>query len=308
MALRSAAALSPDALTHRGIPAHSRLRSLLTVLRWELRRVLASRATWIMVAAAFAAAFALELLVGGAESITIPSAHGPRTFWLTYTNNWGLYNTLPETPGIYLGMFLPFLNVDGVARDLKRRTHELLMTTAIPSWAYVWGRFLSGLLLSLGVACLVLLAIFAQAALRHVAQPDIYLSPDLPGFTAQWALIVLPPTMLLSSISFAAGTLLPRPSNIIKLTIMLGWFVQAAWDPTSESIAYAQTTAGFLRDLAAQTRVLSDQAFLQHLHAIEQQLPEMRLWIVPHLAWTLAGVALVLLATPAFRRFRNVFG
>src|SRR5260370_41460217 len=176
-----------------------------------------------MVAAAFAASFALELLGGGAESITIPSAHGPPTFWLTYTNNWGLYNTLPETPGIFLGMFLPFLNVDGVARDLKRRTHELLMTTAIPSWAYVWGRFLSGLLLSLGVACLVLLAIFAHAALRHVAQPDIYLPPNLPGFTAQWALIVLPPTMLLSSISFAAGAPLPPPSQFHQPATILCW-------------------------------------------------------------------------------------
>ena len=324
MAMQPAQAPQADvALAHAGqVPKHP--HPLRAVLGWELRRVLASRATLIMIAAAFAASFALELLVGGAEKITIPSAYGPRTFWLAYTSNWGLYNILPETPGIFLGMFLPFLNVDGVARDLKRRTHELLMTTAIPGWAYVWGRFLSGLLLSLGVACLVLLAIFAQAALRYLVQPDIYLPPDLPGFTAQWALIVLPPTMLLSGISFAVGTLLPRPSNIIKLTIMLSWFVggqilrwhavagvtaqQAAWDPTSESIAYAQTTAGFLRDLAAQTRTLSDQAFLQHLHAIEQQLPEMRLWIVPHLAWTLAGVALVLLATPAFRRFRNVFG
>jgi hypothetical protein len=324
MAARPAEATSPEALLNRGIPTKSRLHPLAAVLGWELRRVLASRTTWIMIAAAFAVSFALELLVGGAESVTIPSAHGPRTFWLAYTSNWGLYNILPETPGMFLGMFLPFLNVDGVARDLTRRTHELLMSTAIPSRAYVWGRFLSGLLLSLSVACLVLLAIFAETALRHLVQPDIYLPPDLPGFTAQWALIVLPPTMLLSGMSFAVGTLLPRLSNVIKLTIMLGWFVggqilrwhavagvtaqQAAWDPTSESIAYAQTTEGFLRQLAAQTSTLSSQMFLTHLRSVEEQLPDMRLWIVPHLVWALVGIAIVLLATPAFRRFRNVLG
>jgi ABC-type transport system involved in multi-copper enzyme maturation permease subunit len=321
MAIRPNAETLPEVLPNQGILTQSRSHPLLQVLGWELRRLGANRSTWIMIPAVFAVAFALELFVGRAQSVTIPSADGLRTFALAYTSNWGLYNILPETPGIFLGMYLPFLNVDGVARDLRRRTHELLMSTAIPSWAYVGGRFLSGLLLSLGIACLVLLAIFAQAALAHLVQPDVYLSPDLPGFIAQWALIVLPPTILLGGISFSLGTLWPRSSSIIKLTVMLGWFVsgqmlrwhavagvtaqQAAWDPTSESIAYAQTTDTFLRELAAQTYTLSDQAFRAYLHAVEQQLPAMRLWIAPHLLWTLLGFATVLLAILTFRRFRN---
>jgi hypothetical protein len=195
------------------------------------------------------------------------------------------------------------------------------MTTAIPSWAYVWGRFLSTLLLSLGVACLVLVAIVAQAGVGHLIQPDVYLAPDLPGFTAQWTLIVLAPTILLSGIGFALGTVAPQSSTIIMLTVMLGWFVggqilrwhavagvdaqQAAWDPTSESLAYAQTTQTFLRDLASQTRTLSDQAFLAYLHAVEQHPPDMHLWIMPHLVWALVGIATVVLASLVFCRFRN---
>jgi hypothetical protein len=48
---------------------------------------------------------------------------------------------------VLLGLYLPFIAADGVARDVQRRTHELLMASAVPSRAYIWGRFLSSLLL-----------------------------------------------------------------------------------------------------------------------------------------------------------------
>src|SRR5256884_3560350 len=53
-------------------------------------------------------------------------------------------------------------DLDGVTRDLNRRTHELLMTTALPTWAYVWGRYLAGLVMSLGLALLLLASILGM--------------------------------------------------------------------------------------------------------------------------------------------------
>jgi hypothetical protein len=47
---------------------------------------------------------------------------------------------------------------------------------------------------------------------------------------------------------------------------------------------------------------------MQHLYALEQQLPDISAWIGPHLVWALAGVVVVLLATPLFRRFRGLQG
>jgi hypothetical protein len=231
-----------------------------------------------------------------------------------------------------LALYLPFLATDGVARDLKRHTHELLMTTAIPSRAYVWGRYLTSLLLSVGLADVMLLALVAVAAMRHLAQPDIYVVPDLPGITALWALIVLPPTVLISSTSFALGTTLPQRTTIVKLAIMLTWFIsanitgrtvaqcqdcafasgaavqRAAWDPTSLALQNLQTPTALSQQLAAQTAMLSNAAFLDHLHALEQQVPDMSTWIVPHLVWALAGIGLVALAALAFHRFRNMVG
>jgi ABC-type transport system involved in multi-copper enzyme maturation permease subunit len=42
-------------------------------------------------------------------------------------------------------MLVPIIVADAVVRDYKQRLHELIMTTAVPTWAYVWGRFLAGL-------------------------------------------------------------------------------------------------------------------------------------------------------------------
>src|SRR5260370_13200194 len=76
--------------------------------------------------------------------------------------------TLPSGPLMLLGMLLPFVNADGVTRDLSRRTHELLMATALPTWAYVWGRYLAGLVMSLGLAGLVLASILGMGWLLHL--------------------------------------------------------------------------------------------------------------------------------------------
>src|SRR5215469_13098977 len=107
------------------IRAIRRPQPLLGVLRWELRRFRASRLFWVQ-ALGF---FCLTLFVT----------------WL---------GRAPE--GFSVG------NGQTVTRDLQRRTHELLMTTALPTRAYVWGRYLMGLLISLSLAILMLLAILGM--------------------------------------------------------------------------------------------------------------------------------------------------
>jgi hypothetical protein len=63
-----------------------------------------------------------------------------------------------------------------------------------------------------------------------------------------------------------------------------------------------------------------DQAIQQHVQAavreravgqfllhIEQQLPDMGSWVLPHLLWAALGLALAIVATCSFKRFRNAF-
>jgi hypothetical protein len=306
---------------------------VLAVFTWDLRRLAAARSTWVIIALSFVVFCAGELLFRAAVQSTITYANGAtRTFWLDWGSDFGLFNSLPQAPGVLLGLYMPFLAADGVARDLTRRTHELLMTTAIPSRAYVWGRYLSTLLLSVALACVMLLAIITVDGVRHLVHSDIYLIPDVPGIIALWAFIVLPATILLSSVAFMLGTLLPRLSTLIKLAIMLIWFVlanvtgrivtqcqgcaytggaaaqRAAWDPTGLALQNQQGYNVLTHQLATETQGFSQMAFLAHLHGMEQQLPDMSAWVIPHVTWALFGVVVVVLATPLFQRFRQAIG
>ncbi|HZU71067.1 MAG TPA: hypothetical protein VFA09_27575 [Ktedonobacteraceae bacterium] len=294
--------------------------SLVTVIRWELRRLAFAWSTWLIPLLVFALASMLELALGtNTDPQTVTTAFGVRTFGIDWLSTYGLFHTTPTYLGMVMALFIPFLCTDAVARDLKRRTHELLMTTAIPSWAYVGGRYLVSLLMSLGLACVMLLSIISVALLLHQVQPaSLSVPPDLSNITILWAVLFLPPVLILSSVSFALGTLWPRLSMFIKVALLLLWFLSApiisrlhvgnlaAWDPTSQLVAQAQSTGQMLTQLVLQTQHVSNQVFFSKLYTLEQQLPDMRTWIIPRLAWVGFGIAVVILATLLFRRFRDM--
>lgn len=316
MLVSSASSVSMEARTH----ASSRsVNQLFTVMRWELRRLASARSTWITPLLVFALACLVELALStNTDPHTVSSAFGVRTFGVDWLSPYGLFHTMPMFLGMILALFIPFLCTDAVARDLKRRTHELLMTTAIPSWAYVCGRYLVSLLMSLALACVMLLAIIAVALFLHQMQPaTLSVSPDLWRLTILWAALFLPAVLILSSISFALGTLWPRLGLPIKVAILLIWFLNepiisrlhvanAAWDPTSQLVAQAQSTGQMVAQFVQQTQQVNNPVFFARWYALEQQLPDMSSWMVPHLVWIGFGLAWVILATLAFHRFRDL--
>lgn len=302
--------------------ATRRPHPLLTVVRWELRRLGTARSTWISALLVLVLSCVVEVALStNPDAITVSSAFGPRTFEIDWLSNFGLFHTLPTFLGMILALFIPFLCADGVALDLKRGTHELLMTTALPSWAYLWGRYLSSLLLSLGLACAMLLGILLAAVGMHQFQPNLVLAPDLPGIILLWAALFLPPVLILSGLSFGLGTLWPRLSLLIKIALLLLWFLDrpiigrlstdnawAVWDPTSQSVAATPSIGTVTGQLAQQTQHMSTPVFLVQLRALESQLPEMNTWIMPRLTWIGLGIVCLLLATLWFRRFRDLRG
>lgn len=193
-----------------------RSQPLLAVMTWELRRLRASRTTWLLPLAALI----LFLVVRWTQRLPIPwgplsvSDHASLRYTFSSTiepsSPWALTTVLPTTLVFLLAVTLPFVCADGVALDLKRRTHELLMTTSLPTWAYVLGRYLIVLGLSLGLAVLLLIAILGMALALHLGlggadQPPPQVGPVL----AFWAALLQPTVILVSSLSFALGTVLP---------------------------------------------------------------------------------------------------
>lgn len=311
------------------MPAHAatsgvgrRPNPLATVVRWELRRLSSSRTTWILAGLVFTLSCLIELgLASNDDSQTLPSVFGPRTITVDWLSNYGVFHTWPTYLGVVLALFVPFVCADGVAMDIKRRTHEIVMGSALPSWAYLWGRYLIGLLMSLALACLMIVALLVVAVVRHQVQPDVAVTPDLGGVATLFAMIALPPVVVLSSMSFALGTLWPQHTMLFKVGIVLGWLMAApvfahftthashnvnVWDITSEAVAGEQATGKVVQQFAQQTQHLGTPQFLASWHALQQQLPDMSSWIAPRLTWIAFGIACLVLTTLVFHRFRDV--
>jgi len=236
------------------------------------------------------------------------------------TSAGGLLRTLP-TVLVVLALLLPFVTADGVTRDLSRRTHELLMTTALPSWAYVWGRYLAGLVMSLGLALLLLASILGMGWLLHLTVTD-YPAPEIGTVLLLWVSMVVSATILVSSFGFALSTLLPRLSTLVKVVIMVAWIVGALviplglggnttpppswyvnWDPTS-----GITALGLLPSYAINPgpSITSEAQFQQFILTVENKMPDLAGWFAPHLLLAGLSLVVVLIAALAFKRSRDV--
>lgn len=291
------------------------------VVTWELRRFSASRIFWVQALGFF---LILLLVVWGLhapDQFSAGSANGALVIsgFVAGTSAWGLLNSLPICL-VLLVLVVPFVTADGVTRDLQRRTHELVMTTAIPIWAYVLGRYLVGLMMSLGLALLMLAAILGMGLLLHLIVPD-YPSPATSALVLLWVGMVLPATILVTSLGFAIVTLLPRLSTLVKVVILVVWIMGALvipaglgnqlppgwyvnWDPTSAVTARGMLSQYSVGDLMR--TATSEAQFQNALVAIENKMPSLGSWFASHLL--LAGLSLVVvLVVPfAFKRSRDV--
>ena len=297
----------------------NRPHPLLSVMAWELRRFRASRLFWLQALGFFCFLLFLTWGQGMPDHFLHVKGSVVISGFVAGTSAWGLLLTLPLAL-VLLVLLLPFITADGVTRDLSRRTHELLMTTALPTWAYVWGRYLVGLLMSLGLALLMLTSILGMGWLQHLTVPA-YPLPQISAVLLLWVGMVVPAVILVSSLSFALGTLLPRHSTLIKVVILVAWIMGAVvlptgfsnttppawyvnWDPTS-----AVTALGLLSPYSfdnAAMKATSEAQFQQIFLTMENKLPDLAYWFAPHLLLAGFSLALVLIAALAFKRSRAV--
>jgi ABC-type transport system involved in multi-copper enzyme maturation permease subunit len=299
---------------------------LLRVMAWEFRRFFASRLFWFQALGLFGFLLLMTWAVHAPENIGAGVVHGnsssepPLSGFVAGTSAGGLLRTLPIVL-VVLVLLLPFITADGVTRDLSRRTHELLMTTALPTWAYVWGRYLAGLVMSLGLALLLLVSILGMGGLLHLTVTN-YPAPEIGTVLLLWVGMVVSATILVSSFGFAFSTLLPRLSTLVKVVIMVAWIVGALviplslggdttlpptwyvnWDPTS-----GITARGLLPSYAITPgpTITSEAQFQQFILSVENKMPDLAGWFAPHLLLGGVSLALVLIAALAFKRSRDV--
>ena len=304
-----------------------RSRWLARVIAWELRRVLASRLFWLQ-ALGF---FGLSLFLTWSQQIPLTLNHAqasvPFYGFLAETSVWGLLMTLPTGMLMLLGMLLPFVNADGATRDLSRRTYELLMATALPTWAYVWGRYLAGLMMSLALSLLMLAALLGMGWLWHLTVTD-YPMPEIGNLLVIWVGIIASATIVVSTLSFVLGTLLPRLTTLVKIVIMAAWFLASQvisillsdashaanfslpawyihWDPTGEGIALGLFHM-YMADFSNMASNATSTAQTQHnLLTVENALIDLGGWFAPHLLLAVFSLVLILIVALAFKRSRH---
>ncbi len=277
---------------------------LLSVWGWELRRVAANPLSWALALAAF---LFFAGMVWFKHAWRLGTEEG-FPFVIYGTTRAGMLFEFVNVLMFVFAFILPFVVTEGVARDLRLRTHEVLMTTPLPNWAYVGGRFLAVLSLSLGLASLLLIAYLGMGALLHAASAP-YPMPGLKDSLAVWAVVVLPPTLLIAGVGFSLGTLWPHRARVIMLGLVMTWillFVLGGvlrFNPTSNVMLVGFVPQLVQRVQAGLPTVPPDRqaAWIQQLQA---ELPDLTGWVLPHYGLACLGVLSVLGAAAGFRRFR----
>jgi hypothetical protein len=214
------------------------------------------------------------------------------------------------------------------------------MSTRLPNWAYIWGRYLVGLLISLGLAVLMLIAILGMGYLLHLTVAD-YPLPPTDSVIPLWIGMVLVATVLVSSLSFMLGALFPRRANLVKIAMLVGWIVGAVvippsgasqttlpswyidWDPTSAATAHGLllqshgasgqpfgqlvNPGNSMAAMPGPPVSLTPAQWEQLLLTAENKPVDLAGWFGPHLLIGGLSLVFVVVAALAFQRFRNAF-
>ena len=155
------------------------------------------------------------------------------------------------------------------------------------------------------------------------------LAPQLDASLSIWAVVILPTTIVISSLSFALGTLFPRHPSMAALGVIVAWYLPTLvlsfvpssgwqvplwykyWEPTNIGtmavllVPYQNGIENIMQPVGPPTAA-SDRSVIHALQVLEQKMPNLLPWLLPHLVWAAAGLALVLIVAFTFKRFRGV--
>jgi ABC-2 family transporter protein len=303
---------------------------LLNVMIWQLRYCMARRTNWISLGE-YALILLFYLVTKPQADLNIFYHEAYRGVEVDGFSNLGIVMS-----GwlwlLMLGTFQFFMITDLVAHDLVERTHELVMSAPIPTWTYIWGRYLAGLSIGLLMSLVLLVSVSLIGFAMHAGLPlhqfqsvpgyhELgYPAPDLGVIVSIWAVFVLPTIILLTAVSFVIGTLLPKHGNAVRILLCLGWiaymfFESNVFTLNSAAANWDLSTGAVQNVLVKQAQTLyhasvnSDISLVQRVHivrAIEQKTPDMLPWILPHTLYACIGLICVFYVAHSFRRFAGV--
>ncbi|HMA34426.1 MAG TPA: hypothetical protein VKY74_08065 [Chloroflexia bacterium] len=182
-------------------PGAAPRRPVGAVVEWELRRFAAHRGLWLLGGCLFAIFAGLIPLMHPLMSSTFV---GPDTLLplLWFVEVVGGFEAL-KIAVVVLCMGL-------LASEVQHRTHELVMATALPTGAYVWGRWLAGLILCGGLSLLLLGGVLTGAWIVNLVDPANSLPPNGAAIFSVWAFVAAVDVPVISALALVAGACWPR--------------------------------------------------------------------------------------------------
>jgi len=165
--------------------------------------------------------------------------------------------------------------------------------------------------------------------LWHLTVP-YYPAPEIGNLLVIWVGMIASATIVVGSLSFALGTVLPRLATLVKIVILAAWLLGSQvpstlfgdashgatfslpawyinWDPTGSGIALGlfHVYMTVFSDLATATSAAQNQ---HDILAIENSLIGLGDWFAPHLLLAGFSLGLVLIVALAFKRSRHTLG
>ncbi len=290
--------------------------ALIQVWWWEIRRWQANRFTWA--AAGVILLFFLGM-VWFKHAWSLPAPGEKSYLPVVGTSGVGLIFEAVNVLLLLMALIVPFAVTDGVARDQKERLHEVLMASPLSTTVYVWGRFLATLCVSLSLAILALIADFGMGRWLATLHSDVP-APSLADNVVVWGIVIVPATVVLTSVGFALGTLWPARSTVARLGMLVGWLVLYTLggglfgsvyhvyeyvDPTSAGIL-ALVEPEFLRAAFDALANVPPEQQAAVVMALQASRPDLSAWVVPHVVLAAVSLVLVAVAAAGFDRFRKV--
>jgi ABC-type transport system involved in multi-copper enzyme maturation permease subunit len=293
---------------------------IAAVIAWELRRLRANRMSWALGAAVFVFCLGLTALKHSWGRPVVDGVTG-ESIEILGTTAVGLPYLMISGLLTLFALFLPFVATEAVARDYQVGLHELLMTTPVSSAAYVWGRYLACLSVSLVLDLALLLAVVVMGVVLHVGQ-QIYPVPDIGLALGIWIVGIVPATVVVSSVSFGVGTLFVRRAVFVKLAALLSWASMVFlvdvvdhggtwftyWNPTSYGIVRVNVDSFLQTYLGAVSGVAEASQRMAIGLQLQQRQPDLWPWVPPHLVLVIASLVLVGAVAGRFGRFRQCLG
>ena len=189
-----------------------------SIFFFEIRRLLQSISTYIYFFILFLVTFFMALFIGGAFKDVNVNIAGEKI----YANSPIIIDSFFSGISSWIGAIIIVAVIgNAVLKDFKYNIHNLIFTTPVTKFDYLFGRFSAAL-----VVCLLIITGPAFGMIAGYASP--WVNPDkieafrlLPYIQTYWQTII--PNILLEGAIFFAVSLISRDIFVIWLSLIIFW-------------------------------------------------------------------------------------